>query len=125
MTSDNKGPDDPTIPPLKSGRARMKELAAEAAAERAPLEAALIAGLGREPAALDLVAIETLAVTVVARADCARLAGTDARGTQNLLFRSYGPPACGHHHRPPLPSSPTLLDFFIDDPVPAVAERTG
>jgi hypothetical protein len=122
MSSDNKGPDDPTIPPLKSGRARMKELAAEAAAERAPLEAALIAGLGREPTALDLVAIETLAVTVV-RARRLRAAGrndAEERKTLVQIIRATG-------LRPPPPAAPTEqsdpFGLFIDDPVPAVAEE--
>ncbi len=92
MSSDNKGPDDPTIPPLKTGRARMKELAVEAAAERAPLEAELRAGLGREATPIDKLAIETIAATAV-RARRLRADGrNDAEERQLLtqLLRATG-----------------------------------
>jgi hypothetical protein len=121
MSSD-KGPGDP-LPPRKGGRARMRELAAEAAAERAPLEAALIAGLGREPTALDLVAIETLAATVI-RARRLRATGrndADERKTLVQIIRATG-------LRPSPPAAPTEqqsdpFGLFIDDPAPAVAEE--
>jgi hypothetical protein len=101
----------------------MKELAAEAAAERAPLEAALIAGLGREPAALDIIAVETLAATVV-RARRLRAAGrndAEERKTLVQIIRATG-------LRPSPPAAPTEqqcdpFGLFIDDPAPALAEE--
>jgi hypothetical protein len=47
------------------GRARQKQLAAEAEAERRGIEAGLLRDLGREPATLDLIVAETLASAIV------------------------------------------------------------
>jgi hypothetical protein len=58
------------VAPPKKGRARVRELAAEAAAQREPLEADLLAGLGREPSPIDRLAVETIAATAI-------LAGTN------------------------------------------------
>ncbi len=84
----------------------MIELAREAAAERAPLEAALLAGLGREPAALDIIAVETLAATVV-RARRLRADGrsdADERKTIVQVIR-----ATGLRPAPAAPTAPPTL----------------
>jgi hypothetical protein len=90
MSSD-KGPGDP-LPPRKGGRARMRQLAAEAALERAPLEAELRAGLGREATPIDKLAIETIAATAV-RARRLRADGrndADERRLLTQLLRATG-----------------------------------
>jgi hypothetical protein len=85
MSSDSsdQGPDNPKGPPL-NGRARSRQLAQEAAAERVPLEAELRAGLGREATPIDKLAIETIAATAV-RARRLRADGRNDSEERRLL----------------------------------------
>jgi hypothetical protein len=79
----DQGPDDTKRPPL-NGRRRSRQLAAEAALERGPLEAELRAGLGREVSPIDKLAIETIAATAV-RARRLRADGRNDAEERRLL----------------------------------------
>ena len=107
MSSDSsdQDPDDPKLPPL-NGRRRSRQLAAEAAAERAPLEAELRESLGRIPNAVDKLAIETIAATAV-RARRLRADGRDDAEERRLLTQLLR--ATGLRPAPAAPAaSPTL-----------------
>jgi hypothetical protein len=76
----------------KRGAARMRQLATEDRAKREELEAELITGLGRSPAAIDRLAITTLAATAV-RAERLRQAGKNDAEERRLvaqLIRTTG-----------------------------------
>jgi len=108
MSSDN-GPGDP-LPPRKGGRARMRQLAAEAAAERAPLEAELRESLGRIPNAVDKLAIETIAATAV-RARRLRADGRNDAEERRLLTQLLR--ATGLRPAPAAPAAPPTLQAAL------------
>jgi len=108
MSSD-KGPGDP-LPPRKGGRARMRQLAAEAAAERAPLEAELRESLGRIPNAVDKLAIETIAATAV-RARRLRADGRNDAEERRLLTQLLR--ATGLRPAPAAPAAPPTLQAAL------------
>ena len=93
----------------KRGAARMKQLAAEAEAERQALADEIIAGLGRPANALDRIAIESIASAAV-RARQLRAAGRDDLEQQRLiaqLLRATG-------LRPDKPAPPRQEDFSAE-----------
>jgi hypothetical protein len=71
-------------PSRRRGWARMKQLAAEADAERQALAEEIIAGLGRPAGALDRIAIESIAAAAV-RARQLRAQGRDDLEQQRLI----------------------------------------
>jgi hypothetical protein len=101
----NEGPDDSRRPPL-NGRARSRQLAQEAATERAPLEAELRAGLGREATPIDKLAIETIAATAV-RARRLRADGRNDAEERRLLTQLLR--ATGLRPAPATPASAPSL----------------
>jgi hypothetical protein len=111
MSSDNsdQGPDNPKGPPL-NGRARSRQLAAEAAAERAPLEAELRESLGRIPNAVDKLAIETIAATAV-RARRLRADGRNDAEERRLLTQLLR--ATGLRPAPAAPAAPPTLQAAL------------
>ncbi|WP_143199513.1 hypothetical protein [Bradyrhizobium sp. NAS80.1] len=75
-----------------TGRARRRELAAEAEAERREIEAGLLRDLGRPATATDLIAIETISATAV-RARRLRADGRNDEAERKLvaqLMRASG-----------------------------------
>jgi hypothetical protein len=111
MSSDNsdQGPDNPKGPPL-NGRARSRQLAQEAAAERAPLEAELRESLGRIPNAVDKLAIETIAATAV-RARRLRADGRNDAEERRLLTQLLR--ATGLRPAPAAPAAPPTLQAAL------------
>jgi len=111
MSSDSsdQGPDNPKGPPL-NGRARSRQLAQEAAAERAPLEAALRESLGRIPNAVDKLAIETIAATAV-RARRLRADGRNDAEERRLLTQLLR--ATGLRPAPAAPAAPPTLQAAL------------
>jgi hypothetical protein len=111
MSSDSSGQglDNPNRPPI-NGRARSRELAAEAAAERAPLEAELRESLGRIPNAVDKLAIETIAATAV-RARRLRADGRNDAEERRLLTQLWGAP--GLRPAPAAPAAPPTLQAAL------------
>jgi hypothetical protein len=104
--NDNENP----LPPMKRGGARMKELAAETAVERAALEAELIAELGRPATALDRIAIESIASAAV-RARRLRASGRDDLEQQRLIAQLLR--ATGLKPDKPVPQKPE--EDFADE----------
>jgi hypothetical protein len=111
MSSDSsdQGPDNPKGPPL-NGRARSRQLAQEAAAERAPLEAELRESLGRIPNAVDKLAIETIAATAV-RARRLRADGRNDAEERRLLTQLLR--ATGLRPAPAAPAAPPTLQAAL------------
>jgi hypothetical protein len=111
MSSDNsdQGPDNPKGPPL-NGQARSRQLAQEAAAERAPLEAELRESLGRIPNAVDKLAIETIAATAV-RARRLRADGRNDAEERRLLTQLLR--ATGLRPAPAAPAAPPTLQAAL------------
>jgi hypothetical protein len=111
MSSDSSGQglDNPNRPPI-NGRARSRELAAEAAAERAPLEAELRESLGRIPNAVDKLAIETIAATAV-RARRLRADGRNDAEERRLLTQLLR--ATGLRPAPAAPAAPPTLQAAL------------
>lgn len=111
MSSDNsdQGPDNPKGPPL-NGRARSRQLAAEAALERAPLETELRESLGRIPNAVDKLAIETIAATAV-RARRLRADGRNDAEERRLLTQLLR--ATGLRPAPAAPAAPPTLQAAL------------
>jgi hypothetical protein len=101
----DEGPDDSKRPP-RNGRARSRQLAQEAAAERAPLEAELRESLGRIPNAVDKLAIETIAATAV-RARRLRADGRNDAEERRLLTQLLR--ATGLRPAPAAPAAPLTL----------------
>jgi hypothetical protein len=75
-----------------AGRARQKQLAAQAEAERRELEAGLLRDLGRPAATVDIIAIETLAAAIVRARALRRQGKSDAEATRMVaqLLRATG-----------------------------------
>jgi hypothetical protein len=107
--SSDQGPDNPKLPPL-NGRRRSRQLAAEAALERAPLEAELRAGLGREATPIDKLAIETIAATAV-RARRLRADGRNDAEERRLLTQLLR--ATGLRPAPAEPAAPPTLQAAL------------
>jgi hypothetical protein len=82
-----------------SGRRRQLALAKECEAERKALEADIIAGLGRVPSALDMIAIETMTATAV-RARRLRACGRSDHSERQLLVQATR--ATGLRPQPPV-----------------------
>jgi len=111
MSSDSSGQglDNPNRPPI-NGRARSRQLAAEAAAERAPLEAELRESLGRIANAVDKLAIETIAATAV-RARRLRADGRNDAAERRLLTQLLR--ATGLRPAPAAPAAPPTLQAAL------------
>jgi hypothetical protein len=88
----------------------MRQLAAEAAAERAPLEAELRESLGRIPNAVDKLAIETIAATAV-RARRLRADGRNDAEERRLLTQLLR--ATGLRPAPAAPAAPPTLQAAL------------
>ena len=122
----DEGPDDSKRPP-RNGRARSRQLAQEAAAERAPLEAELRESLGRTPNAVDKLAIETIAATAV-RARRLRADGRNDAEERRLLtqlLRATGlrpAPAAPPTLQAQLAARPFVPPADDDDETDVVAE---
>lgn len=102
---------DDNRPRRKRGWARMRELDAQDAAERQALEAELLACLGRDPGAIDRIAVETLVASVI-RARRLRLAGKNDTEERRIILQSIR--ATGIKPAPaelPEPPSPYAMLF--------------
>ena len=107
---DSISPDAP-YPHLARGRARMRELAQQSAAERDKLAAEILAGLGRAPSAIDRIAAANLAALHV-RANRIEASGRDASAIRKQIIQATR--ATGFKPQPAASQKPAPLKA-IDD----------
>jgi len=116
---------DQNAAPKVRGKRRMKELSGTYDSARAQLEADILSDLGREPSAIDRIAAETLAASVI-RARRLRATGksdADERKTVVQVIRATGlRPAPVQAAEPP---NPYAMLFDTDDDEAADGEGNG